>query len=105
MPDSGYTRYKHNDGRGASGMDWSPSPILKDYGQICKLLSEILIKVMPHNNLLKFIKETEFKFKITNLNDELKTKELFDVYLFLKNVWKIENKKIFVNEKFDSDSD
>ena len=60
-------------------------------------------RVMPHNNLLKFIKEAEFKFKIRNLNDELKMNELFDDALFLKNVGEIENNNIVANEEFDSD--
>ena len=45
---------------------------------------------MPHRNLLKFFKEAEFKFKLRNLNDELKIKEIFNVYLFLKDVGELE---------------
>ena len=40
-----------------------------------------------------------------NLNAELKMKELFDVYLFLKIVGELENNDIIANEDIDSDSE
>ena len=42
--------------------------------------------VMPAKNLYKFIKESEFKYKIRKLDDEHKIKELFDCYSFLKSI-------------------
>ena len=62
-------------------------------------------KNLVHRNLLKFIKEDEFKFKMRHLNAELKIKELFDVYLFLKNVGELENNNIIANEDIYLDSD
>lgn len=41
---------------------------------------------MPAKNLYKFIKESQFKYTILNLDDEKKIKELFDCYYFLKSI-------------------
>ena len=42
--------------------------------------------IIPAKNLYKFIKESEFKYKIRNLTEENKIKEFFECYSFLKSI-------------------
>lgn len=61
---------------------------------------------MPAKNLYKFIKESEFKYKIRNLEDEKKIKELFDCYYFLKSIgFTDKNFNASVEIEDDSNSD
>ena len=61
---------------------------------------------MPAKNLYKFIKESKFKYKISNLDDEKKIKELFECYYFLKSIGFIDidfNASVEIEDDSDSD--
>ena len=103
--DSDYTSYRHNHGQGDFGYGLESTSHIEGLWANLQAIIKNTYRVMPHRNLLKFIKEAEFKFKLRNLNAELKMKELFDVYLFLKNVGELENNDIIANEDIDSDSE
>ena len=89
-PDSDYIRYKHNHGQGDFGYGLESTSHIEGLWANLQAIIKNTYRVMPHGNLLKFIKEAEFKFKLRNLNDELKIKEIFNVYLFLKDVGELE---------------
>ena len=103
--DSDYTSYRHNHGQGDFGYGLESTSHIEGLWANLQAIIKNTYRVMPHRNLLKFIKEAEFKFKLRNLNAELKMKELFDVYLFLKIVGELENNDIIANEDIDSDSE
>ena len=60
--------------------------------------------VMPAKNLYKFIKESEFKYKIRKLSDALKIKETLDCYSFLKSIGFTE-KDFDASDENDNNSD
>ena len=60
-----------------------PPPILKHFGH---LKSKITYHVFPLKNIMKFIKEAEYKYKLRNLSPEDKVKELIESYSFLLSI-------------------
>ena len=79
-PDSGYRRFKHNHGSGDFGYgQQSTSHIESIWAQIRAKIKEIYHS-MPHKNFLEFVREIEFKIKVSKLNAAEKIGCFFDAY-------------------------
>jgi hypothetical protein len=59
--------------------------------------------VIPTTNIMHFIREAEFKYKIRNLSLDAKIKEFFEFWKLLNNIKDVEIEKS--EFYFDSDSD
>ena len=85
-PDSGYQRFKHNHGGGDFDYAEQSSSHIEGIWSVLKSKIKNSYYVFPTKNILKFIKEAEFKYKIKALSPESKMKEIFDCYSHLKVV-------------------
>ena len=85
-PESGYQRYRHNHGGGDFGFGIESTSHIETLWAHLKAKIKSTYNVMPAKNLYKFIKESEFKYKIRKLDDEHKIKKLFNCYSFLKSI-------------------
>ena len=79
-PDSGYRRFKHHHGGGDFGYGiQSTSHIESIWAQIQAKIKELYHSI-PNKNFLEFVREIEFKIKVSKKNAEEKISFFFDAY-------------------------
>ena len=103
-PNSGYHRYRHNHGGGDFGFGVQSTSHIESLWAHLKDKIKNIYHVIPGKNILKFIKEAEYKYKLRNLSPENKVKELIESYSFLLSIGELnsENNEDS-NESSDSD--
>lgn len=82
-PQSGYHRYRHNHGGGDFGFGIQSTSHIESLWAHLKDKIKNTYHVIPGKNILKFIKEAEYKYKLRKLSPEDKIKELIESYSFL----------------------
>ena len=60
-------------------------PISNNYGRVLKTLFRRIYVTIPSENFTLFLREIEFRYLITNKNDNEKLKELLEVFDYINS--------------------
>ena len=105
-PNSGYIRYKHIHGGGDFGYGVQSTSHIESIWNSIKTKIKSTYGVIPKKNLIKFIREAEYKFinRMKTFNEKIV--DFFQCFSFLNDVADVEfNDNLFLSDSEDSDSD
>ena len=103
--DSGYTHYTHNHGAGDFGLGFQSTSHVESLWSVLRHKIKTTYNVIPTTNIMHFIRETEFKYKIRNLSLDVKITKFFEFWKLLNNIKDVEIEKSEFYCDSDPDSD
>ena len=101
-PNSGYSHIIQNHSFGSFGYGLESTSYIEAIWKILKSKIKSIYHVIPYKNLMRFVKEVEFKYIIRNKSYNEKIKEIFDCFDYFQNV---EDDQFYDNEFLNDSND
>ena len=82
-PNLGYTHFSHNQGSGSLGMGIQSTSHIESLWGISKHKIKSTYNAVPSKNIIRFLREAEYKHKLRNKSYDEKVSDFFECWKLL----------------------